>query len=196
MENRYQLKPDSLLQGRYKIVMLVGEGILGNTYLAHDIRQNDSPRTVKEYYCNFADEAERKRGNERFENQTQLLAELEHPSIPAIYDNFLTEDYFYLVMDPIAGRSLADKLRLSPDRYINERTVVNWTIQICDVLDYLHSMQPPIIFRCLKPETIAVDEKNHIKLADFAVGQTFESTQKMMSSGAVMGYTAPEIMEE
>ncbi|MEW6731616.1 MAG: protein kinase [Acidobacteriota bacterium] len=189
-----QLEPGTLLVGRYLIVKRVGGGGMGNVYMARDKRLADALRAVKEMIEMFSDEGQRKKAVEDFERESQLLASLEHPSIPTIYDYFISEGRYYLVMKFIGGGDLASKLKMAPGGRLDERTVTEWAIQTCDVLSYIHSQQPPIIYRDLKPANLMIDDKTkRIMLVDFGIARFVAPTQKGVTAIGTMGYAPPEL---
>ncbi len=189
-----QLEAGTLLNGRYQIVKRVGGGGMGNVYMARDKRLADALRAVKEMVEMFSDESQRKKAVEDFERESQLLANLEHPSIPTIYDYFVADGRYYLVMKFIGGGDLAGRLRASPTGYIDERTVTEWAIQICDVLHFIHSQRPPIIYRDLKPANLMIDDKtNRVMLVDFGIARFVAPTQKGVTAIGTMGYAPPEL---
>lgn len=121
-----QLEAGTMLVGRYLIVKRVGGGGMGNVYMARDKRLADALRAVKEMIEMFSDDNHRRKAVEDFERESQLLASLEHPSIPTIYDYFVSEGRYYLVMKFIGGGDLASRLKMSPTGRLEERTVAEW----------------------------------------------------------------------
>ncbi|MCS6884774.1 MAG: FHA domain-containing serine/threonine-protein kinase [Acidobacteriota bacterium] len=188
-----QLKPGTVLVGRYEIVKRIGGGGMGNVYQAKDKRLADAPRAVKEMIGMFTDEASRRKAIEDFERESQVLASLDHSAIPTIFDYFVDEGNYYLVMKLITGGDLGKKLYSSPMGRIDERTVTEWAIQICDVLSYLHKKDPPIIYRDLKPANIMLDERGKIVLVDFGIARFVAPTQKNVTAIGTMGYAPPEL---
>jgi eukaryotic-like serine/threonine-protein kinase len=189
-----QLEPGTLLVGRYQIMKRVGGGGMGNVYMARDKRLADALRAVKEMIEMFSDEGQRKKAVEDFERESQLLASLEHPSIPTIYDYFVHDGRYYLVMKFIGGGDLAGKLKTSPTGRLDERTVAEWGVQTCDVLHYIHTQQPPIIYRDLKPANLMIDDKTkRIMLVDFGIARFVAPTQKGVTAIGTMGYAPPEL---
>ncbi|MBI4854758.1 MAG: protein kinase [Acidobacteria bacterium] len=189
-----QLEAGTMLVGRYLIVKRVGGGGMGNVYMARDKRLADALRAVKEMIEMFSDENQRRKAVEDFERESQLLASLEHPSIPTIYDYFVSEGRYYLVMKFIGGGDLASRMKMSPTGRLEERTVTEWAIQACDVLSYIHLQQPPIIYRDLKPANLMIDDKtNRIMLVDFGIARFVSPTQKGVTAIGTMGYAPPEL---
>ncbi len=188
-----QLQPGVLLAGRYEIVKRIGGGGMGNVYQAKDKRLADAPRAVKEMIGTFTDEASRKKAIEDFERESQLLASLDHSAIPTIFDYFVNEGNYYLVMKLINGGDLAGQLAKAPKKWIDEKTVTDWGIQICDVLSYLHQKEPPIIYRDMKPANVMLDERNRIVLVDFGIARFVAPTQKNVTAIGTIGYAPPEL---
>lgn len=188
-----QLEPGVTLYKRYCIVRRIGGGGMGSVYMAQDRNLADAPRAVKEMLEMFADPTQRDKSIEDFRRESTLLASLEHPSIPTIYDFFFDSGRYYLVMKFIQGSDLATLLKRFGGR-VDERRVVEWAIQTCDVLQYIHSLAPPIIFRDLKPANLMLDEKsNRIMLIDFGIARTVAPAQKGVTAIGTMGYAPPEL---
>ncbi|OYT71456.1 MAG: hypothetical protein CFK52_08150 [Chloracidobacterium sp. CP2_5A] len=200
MVNQKQLAPETLLEGRYRIVKRIGGGGMGSVYLAYDQKfgpANDKTRrAVKEMFDVFTDAAQRQKAIEDFQREGQLLASLEHPSIPTVYDYFVNEGKYYLVMKYVPGGDLAKKLKESASGYIDERTVTEWAIQVCDVLDYIHNQNPPVIYRDLKPANLMLDDTRtpaRVMLIDFGIARFVSPTQKGVTAIGTMGYAPPEL---
>jgi serine/threonine-protein kinase len=128
-----------------------------------------------------------------------LLAELEHPSIPTIYDYFFDESSgrdgrFYLVMKYISGGDFLARLKSAPAGRIEELKVAEWAVQIADVLDYLHQRRPPIIYRDLKPANLMIDGNNgRVMLIDFGIARWVAPQEKGVTAVGTMGYAPPEL---
>src|SRR5205085_8956376 len=114
---------------------------------------------------------------EAFKREAHLLAGLQHPNIPAIYDYFGEAGRWYLVMDFIEGDTLEEYLRKSRGKYLPVEKVLETGIQLCTVLGYLHTRQPPIIFRDLKPANILLTPLGQIYLIDFGIARHFKPGQ-------------------
>ncbi len=126
-----------------------------------------------------------------FEREANILATLNHPSIPRIYDYFSQDDRSYLIIEFVEGQDL-EAVLVDTAEFLPEAQVINWAIELCDVLSYLHNNKPePIIFRDIKPSNIMVDYHNHILLVDFGIAKTFQTGQKGTMIGTE-GYSPPE----
>lgn len=188
-----QLEPNTLLLDRYIIVKRVGGGGMGSVYQARDRRLADRHCAVKEMIEMFADEHQRAKAVEDFKREAEVLAQLEHPSIPTIYDYFIESGRYYLVMKWIGGGDLADQMRLRGGT-VDEATVTKWAIQICDVLHFIHSQKPPIIYRDLKPANLMLDDKTgRVMLVDFGIARIVRPTEKGVTAIGTMGYAPPEL---
>ncbi|HXG67408.1 MAG TPA: protein kinase, partial [Blastocatellia bacterium] len=188
-----QLEPGTLLLDRYSIVTRVGGGGMGSVYQARDKRLADRLCAVKEMIELFADESQRAKAVEDFKREAEVLAQLEHPSIPTIYDYFIENARYYLVMRWIGGGDLAKQMTQRGGT-VDELTVTKWAIQICDVLHYIHSQQPPIIYRDLKPANLMLDDKTgRVTLVDFGIARIVRPTEKGVTAIGTMGYAPPEL---
>ncbi|MDY7080145.1 MAG: serine/threonine-protein kinase [Chloroflexota bacterium] len=187
------LEQDILLQDRYRIVEKLGGGGMGQVYLAHDIRLADKPCAVKEMVPDpHATPEEQAQAADQFHREAAILAHLNHPYLPNVYDYFDEKDNFYLVMDYVEGEALEEQIAQSPNG-LPQEMVVEWAIQLCDVLEYLHSQTPPVIFRDMKPANVMITPEGNIKLIDFGVARLFDpgkrtDTLKMGTAG----YAPPE----
>lgn len=190
-----QLAQGTLLVDRYKIVKRIGGGGMGSVYMAEDQNLANRPVAVKEMIEMFADESSRLKAIEDFKRESELLAQLDHPSIPTIYQYFFDKERgrYYLVMKYIDGGDLAARQRVAGGR-VDELTVTKWAVETCDVLDYIHSQSPPIIYRDLKPANLMIDSRtNRIMLVDFGIARFVAATQKGVTAIGTMGYAPPEL---
>lgn len=188
-----QLEPGTTLLERYSIVRRVGGGGMGSVYQARDVRLAGRLCAVKEMIELFADENQRGKAIDDFKREAEVLAQLEHPSVPTVYDYFIESGRYYLVMKWIGGGDLGEQLRLRGGR-ADELTVTKWASQICDVLNYIHSQKPPIIYRDLKPANLMLDDKSgKVMLVDFGIARIVRPTEKGVTAIGTMGYAPPEL---
>lgn len=191
-----QLEPGTLLYGRYEIVKRIGGGGMGAVYYAKDRNLGDAPRAVKEMVQSHLDESQQEKAVADFKRESMLLASLEHPSIPTIYDYFYDETAarFYLVMKYISGGDCLARLRNAPGNHIDELTVADWGAQVADVLEYLHNQRPPIIYRDLKPANLMIDgNSGRVMLIDFGIARWVAPQEKGVTAVGTMGYAPPEL---
>ncbi|HEX3640280.1 MAG TPA: protein kinase, partial [Ktedonobacteraceae bacterium] len=128
---------------------------------------------------------------DRFLREALFLARLQHPAIPALYDYFFENGDWYLVMDYIAGHTLAEQMRHhSP---MPPLEALGYTMQLCEVVDYLHRQTPPIVFRDLKPANILLKPDGTLVLIDFGIARYVndEAVNDYVDIGSP-GYVAPE----
>jgi len=190
------LEAGTLLNNRYEIVRKIGGGGMGAVYYAKDRNLGDAPRAVKEMIQSHLDESQQEKAVADFKRESMLLASLEHPSIPTIYDYFYDETAgrFYLVMKYISGGDFLARLRNAPQGRLDERTVADWAAQVADVLDYLHNQRPPIIYRDLKPANLMIDGNNgRVMLIDFGIARWVQKEEKGVTAVGTMGYAPPEL---
>lgn len=181
-------KTGELIDGRYKILRKLGEGGMSVVYLAVNEKVNK----------HWAIKEVKKEGVENFETvhqrlltEADILKRLHHPNLPDIVDIIENEETFLLVMDYIEGRQLESIVQEYGPQ--NEETVVNWGKQLCDVLSYLHSQNPPIIYRDMKPANVMVQKDGKVVLIDFGTAREFKASQAedTLCLGTC-GYAAPE----
>ena len=190
------LKAGTILHKRYKIIRLLGEGNFGRVYQARDQRAVKNHRfvAIKQMPMQMIVDCER---------QADLRANLIHPAIPRVFDYFATDSHSYLVKQFIRGKTLEVVLRQESD-FLEEKRVIMWAIQLCDVIDFLHNhLYHPIVFRDLKPTNIMVDRKDRVYLVDFELARAFppgffedhQPHYKHLRKGMAMGtegYSPPE----
>jgi len=150
------LPEQTLLAGRYQLLSRIGQGGMGAVYKAADTRFNNRPLAIKEMSSTGLTPARLQEAEAAFESEAHLLADLLHPNLPRIYEHFTENDRSYLVMDFIEGQTLEEYLEQIGGGPLPVDQVIKWAEQLCDVLNYLHSHQPPIIFRDLKPANVMI----------------------------------------
>ena len=176
------LTPDTVLQSRYKIVRQLGQGGMGAVYEAVDERL-DTTVALKETL--FADERLRK----QFEREARLLARMHHPALPRVSDHFSEADGQFLIMQFIAGDDLSEMIARRKGPFPPDQ-VMTWADQLLDALDYLHTQDPQIIHRDIKPQNLKLTARGQIILLDFglAKGQIGEFS-RVSTSASIFGYT-------
>jgi hypothetical protein len=188
------LTPGMVLQnGEYTITRKLGTGGQGIVYLA--TRTNKTLGTVetvalKEFVMPvFPDARVRKSVAEKFQAEAQMLSRIDHPQIVKLHDVFVEDHRAYLVLERITGKTLK---RLVDDLgVLSESSVIAYAKQMCDILHYLHSQQPPVVHRDFTPDNLMLSDDNKICLIDFSVAQQIE----INITGSVVGkhlYMAPE----
>lgn len=182
------LEIGSVIDGKYKILNVIGKGGMSVVYLAMNERANKQ-WAIKEV---------RKDGVQNFEVvkqnlivETDLLKRLNHPHLPSIIDVIDGDGTFLIVMDYIEGNPLSKAIKNSGAQ--NQDDVIEWAKQLCDVLGYLHSRKPPIIYRDMKPSNVMLKPDGNVILIDFGTAREFKSTSVADTTClGTQGYAAPE----
>ena len=176
------LTPETILQSRYRIVRQLGQGGMGAVDEAIDQRL-DTTVALKETL--FADERLRK----QFEREARLLARLHHPALPRVSDHFSEGDGQFLVMQYIPGDDLSEMMARKRSQFPANQ-VLTWADQLLDALDYLHTQDPQIVHRDIKPQNLKLTSRGQIILLDFglAKGQAGEIS-RVTTAASIFGYT-------
>lgn len=182
------LEIGSLVDSKYKILAEVGRGGMSVVYLALNEKANKQ----------WAIKVIRKDGIKDLEVvktsllvETELLKKLSHPNLPSIIDVIDTDDTFIIVMDYIEGNPLSRALEEFGAQ--PQEMVVEWAKQLCDVLGYLHTRNPAIIYRDLKPANIMLKPDGNVMLIDFGTAREFkEKNLADTTCLGTQGYAAPE----
>lgn len=188
-----KLQPKTILNNRYVVIDKIGQGGMAAVYKATDTWQPGSFWAVKEMSDKaLIDPEEREWGLNAFRQEAELLRTLSHPNLPKVIDYFTHGSKHYLIMELINGETLESMLKTRSSPF-TEAEVLTWSLQLCNVLSYLHSQRPQIIFRDLKPGNIMLSIDGQIKLIDFGIVRFFKpgKSQDTMALGTP-GYTAPE----
>src|SRR5437588_7480757 len=166
-----------LLLQRYKLVKQVGTGGFGAVYKAEDTHYGRRVVAIKEISLHGLQPHEVIEATDTFNREIQMLSGLTHSNLPRMYDHATDTEHWYLVMEFIEGETLEDYLQQCTYRRLPIDEVIDIGIQLCTVLDFLHTRQPPIIFRDLKPSNIMRTPEGHIYLIDFGIARRFKPGQ-------------------
>lgn len=179
----------SVIDGKYEVLKQIGKGGMSKVYLAMDKRLN------KQWAIKELRRKERDKENEVVVQgliaEANLMKKLDHPSLPRIVDIIETNQTIYIVMDYIEGETLHTILKKSGPQ--DQEMVIEWAKQLCSVLHYLHTRDPAIIYRDMKPGNVMVTPNGNIKLIDFGIAREYkeQQIQDTVSLGT-KGYAAPE----
>ncbi|MEJ2208934.1 MAG: serine/threonine-protein kinase [Anaerolineae bacterium] len=186
------LPSNTVLQERYQVLNVHGVGGMGAVYRARDLRFSGVNKivAVKEMNNTTPDPRLRRISVQNFEREANILASLSHPAIPKIFDYFSEGQRSYLILEFIEGQTLEDMLE-GQRRPVDVEMVVDWGLQICDVLAYLHNNEPPVIFRDMKPGNLMLRYDGRIMVIDFGIAKVFEHGQRGTMIGTE-GYSPPE----
>ena len=184
----------TVLQNRYQIEEPIGIGGMSVVYRGRDLRFKDVVRycAIKEMAQSAPDSNTRLLNLKNFEREAGLLATLQHPAIPKVYDFFEEAGRIYLVMELVVGSDLETVLELA-HKPLDEARVGRWAVQICDVLHYLHNHTPAtIVFRDMKPSNVMVVGDDRIVLIDFGIARNLNRTDRKGTMIGTEGYSPPE----
>ncbi|HUS83634.1 MAG TPA: protein kinase [Anaerolineales bacterium] len=180
------LKTGSLLRHRYRIEGILGQGGMGAVYKAFDINLGVAV-AVKENLFTTEEYAR------QFRREATILASLRHPNMPRVTDHFVIEgEGQYLVMDFIKGVDLRE--RLEKQGPISEEEALPWFLETCDALAFLHTRNPPVLHRDLKPGNIKITPDNRATLVDFGLAKIVEKGGATTTGAKAMtpGFSPPE----
>lgn len=148
-----------MLQKRYELVKLIHSGGMGYIYLAQDMRL-DREVVVKQIRQPVKSDAHRK----KLEEEALRMAQLSHPAVAMVFDHFVEDDFYFLVVEYIKGQTLNEIFEKS-GKSLEESRVINWMVLVCEVIGYLHDKG--MVHRDISPDNIMLTEEGHIKLIDF-----------------------------
>lgn len=175
---------------RYTIISTLGSGGMGMVYLVYDNRLK-TRLALKEMNTSSSNS---KASLDMVKREAEMLVlGQQHPGIPHIYDTFIEYGHSYIVLDYVEGVTLDVKVREAAKRgqFLSEALVGEWICQLCDIVHHLHTQNPPVIFRDLKPQNVMLTPQGKIMLIDFGIAKYFLSEEEQTSVGT-RGYAAPE----
>ena len=178
-----------IIDGKYEVLREIGRGGMSVVYLAMDKRLNKQ-WAVKEFRKDKNDESKKMALNALIA-EANLMKKLDHPTLPRIVDIIENNQTVYVVMDYIEGESLNKVL----DAYgaQPQDAVIEWAKQLSEVLDYLHTRTPPIIYRDMKPANIMLKPDGTVRLIDFGIAREYkEGKTEDTTNIGTRGYAAPE----
>lgn len=187
LESTPLLQPNTVLQSRYRIVRAVGRGGMGAVYQAVDERLGIAV-ALKETLVH-GDRLRR-----AFEREARLLAALSHPGLPRVSDYFAEGHGEFLVMAFVAGDDLGSLLARDGRPFPPDQ-VLRWGDQLLQILEYLHSQEPPVVHRDIKPQNLKLTPQGDVVLLDFGLAkglpaqQADQPSSSILSTGSVFGYT-------
>ncbi len=180
------LQPGSTIEGRYRVERLLGQGGMGAVYQAWDLRLAQWV-ALKENALTAAE------AQAQFEQEARVLARLRHPNLPRVIDHFITSaGVQYLVMDFVDGPNLAELVRARGRQAPADLNA--WLSQVCDALVYLHSQNPPVIHRDIKPQNIKLTADGRAILVDFGLSKVGSGRERTATGalGITPGFSPPE----
>lgn len=172
-----------ILDNKYEVLKTLGQGGMSTVYLCKNVRLGNlwAIKEIKKKLEGYMD----------FSAEPNILKNLSHPGIPRIVDIFHEEDNLYIVEDYIEGQTLQDYVKNNGELKLEEIRSIG--ISVCEIIEYLHSFNPPIIYRDLKPSNIMITPSGKIVLIDFGISRIYkkDSNKDTIYMGS-RGYAAPE----
>ncbi len=184
-----------VLKGRWEVVDRLGQGGMGTVYMARDLNlstlsQQKKSAVVKELRDDFIRGEDKEKAREFFMREVSVLADLDHKNIVRVLDQFSERGRYYLVMEYVQGQNLHEMMTKRKEPF-DEEMIIDWAAQICDVLTYLHTHDPPVIYRDLKPSNIMINTNDQVKLIDFGIARPFQESEDN-THVVSQGYSPPE----
>jgi serine/threonine-protein kinase len=184
------IAPNTIVGGRYRVVKPLGGGGMKLVYLAEDLRLAARRCALAEVVDNFTNPDAQRQAVDAFQREADMLARLNNEHIPRVFDRFSEQNRHYLVMEYIDGVTLEEELKGRGGRLAEPR-VIDIALQILDTLAYLHGLEPPVIYRDLKPSNVMLMANGQVKLIDFGIARHFQPEQHATMIGT-QGYAPPE----
>lgn len=177
------MKQGEIIGFKYRILKRIGQGGYSTVFLAENLALSNlwAIKAIERNHPSAIDEMQ----------EVNILKCLSHPMLPRIADLCEDGQFIYIVMDYIEGKTLAELIK--SEGRIREPRLMEWTRQLCDALDYLHSRNPPVIYRDLKPSNIILDDSGRLHLIDFGTAKSYkeQALEDTVYIGT-QGYAAPE----
>lgn len=180
----------TIIGGRYRVAKPLGGGGMKMVYLAEDLRLAARPCALAEMVDTFTNPDMQQQAVAGFQREADMLAELSNEHIPRIYDRFNDQNRHYLVMEYVEGFTLEESLKQSGGK-LEQGRVIDIALQIAETLEYLHGLNPPVIYRDLKPSNVMLTPGGQIKLIDFGIARHFQPFSNATMIGT-QGYAPPE----
>lgn len=178
----------TLNKGRYSIKSKLASG--GQAVVYKALRDNGDPVVLKEFQLILGESiAAQIESAKDFENECAILGQLRHPSIIRSLDMFYEEGRLYLVLEHVEGKTL--RQFVNDNGPLHDDQIINFTKQMCDILRYLHSQEPPVVHRDFTPDNLIVQPDGQLKLIDFSVAQR-KKDKALGDCAGKHSYTPPE----
>jgi len=176
---------------RYLFRQILAQGGMGIIYLSEDKEQQNALCVIKQLILRPVNKFEHDECVRLFKREAEVLKVLNHPGIVRLIDTHSTDDgHYFLVMDYVKGKTLDELLRQKG--VFSSQATVEIAIQCCEVLEYLHKRNPPIIYRDLKPSNLMLTPEGHIVFIDFGIARAVLSQTMTVTRVVTTGYSPPE----
>jgi len=175
---------------KYEIIRPLGSGGMSKVYLAKD--HKGKLYAIKEM-AEFASSVQKEVAVRTFIKEMKILSSLNHPGLPEFHEKFGCRRRLYIAMEYMEGDTLEDIIK-SSSTPLSEERVLFWSIQLCEILFYLHTLSPePVIYRDLKPSNVIIDGKGEVRLVDFGIARYYDPQKNRDTINlGTPGYAAPE----
>src|SRR5271166_2319169 len=184
------IEANSIIGGRYRVTKPLGGGGMKLVYLAEDMRLASRPCALAEMVDSFTDPAMQQQAVAAFQREADMLAQLSNEHIPRVFDRFSEQNHHYLVMEYVDGLTLEDELK-NNDGKLPAARVIDIALRVLDTLQYLHNLEPPVVYRDLKPSNVMLGRNGQVKLIDFGIARFFLPQSNATMIGT-QGYAPPE----
>src|SRR5260221_1142687 len=184
------IAPNTVVGGRYRVMKPLGGGGMKLVYLAEDLRLAARPCALAEMVDTFTSPETQKQAVAAFQREADMLAQLSNEHIPRVFDRFSDQNHHYLVMEYIEGITLEQKINENGGK-LPESEIIDVALQVLDTLEYLHNLEPPVIYRDLKPSNVMLTPSEQVKLIDFGIARLFQPLSNATMIGT-QGYAPPE----
>lgn len=163
---------------------------MGTIYLAEDREHENIQCVIKQLTNKYNDPVEQAEAVRLFQREAAILRQLNHPGIVRVFDSHVSDDgRYFLVMDYVPGKNL--EVMIKTGGPFNSDLAVQLAVQCCEVLEYLHSQDPPVIYRDLKPSNLMLTPDGRVVFVDFGIARAFMPKQAA-TRVVTAGYSPPE----
>ncbi|MBN9417882.1 MAG: serine/threonine protein kinase [Candidatus Eremiobacteraeota bacterium] len=187
-----RLRNGQVLRDRYQVLSLLGQGSFATVYLTNDQKWRGNLVALKEIPTGHFSEKEYAVFNAQFLQEAAFLMRLSHPGLPRVVEFFAEKQNYYLALEWVPGHTLEHEVK-ERGVAVSEPEVLDWGLQLAEVLRYLHSQKPyPVLLGDLKPANVVVDYQNKLRVIDFGVARYAAPQQDREYALVSPGYSPPE----
>ena len=182
------IRAGDILDGKYKILERIGSGGMSTVWLAMDTTLNKqwAIKEINKHTVEYRSTV----NEDQTLSEIEIMKKLSHPALPRIVSVIDSANSLCVVMDYIEGQSLAEIIEMYGKQ--NAETVVPWILDICDIVNYLHHQDPPIIYRDMKPSNVMLSREGNIRIIDFGIAREYKAGQNDTVPLGTRGYASPE----
>src|ERR1700737_5663340 len=155
------IAPNTIVGGRYRVVKPLGGGGMKLVYLAEDLRLAARRCALAEVVDHFTNPDAQRQAVDAFQREADMLAQLSNEHIPRVFDRFSEQNRHYLVMEYVEGVTLEDELKNNGGK-LDEARIIDIALQILETLQYLHNLEPPVVYRDLKPSNVMLGRNGQV----------------------------------